>query len=323
MKNLARLVGHGVMVAGVVLATVPSAAQDFPARPLRIVVPNSPGSAQDLIARIIAPEMEKGIGQSIIVENRAGAAQAIGLEYVARQAPADGHTLASVSVESLASMALVVKELRFNPVQDLPSLIGLVEGRLFFGSASRQPWTNFQEFVAHARANPGRLNYGGSTPVVRLVSDLLIREMLGLDVVFIPYNATGPYDQALLAGDIHVGFSGGTFAMGSGARYRPLAVTGRTRYPALPNTPSLGELGYPDIPGVSFSLNIRAGTPKPIVDRLYMAASRALQNPNVRAQFAKIQFEVVERDPEAASQRLAQLAGMFAEVARKAGIQPQ
>jgi len=323
MSGVTRFVANVFAAACIVIGASQVIAQEFPTRPLRIIVPNSPGSAQDLIARIMGPELEKGIGQPVIIENRAGAGQVIGLEYVAKQAPADGHTLASVSVESLASLALVVKDLRFNPTQDLPPLVSLVEGRLFFGSSSRQPWTNFQEFVAHAKANPGRLNYGGSTAVVRLVSDLLIREMLGLDVVFIPYNATGPYDQALLAGDIHVGFSGGTFAMGSGSRYRPLAVTGRTRFPALGSTPSLGELGYPNIPGVSFSLNLRSGTPKPVVDKLYSAASRALQSPNVRAQLGRIQFEVVELNPEAAGKRLGELTTMFADVARKAGIQPQ
>jgi tripartite-type tricarboxylate transporter receptor subunit TctC len=297
-------------------------AQEFPTRPLRLVVATTPGQTPDTLARTMALELPKFLGQPVLVENKPGAASLIGYEYVAKQVPADGYTFGIVLVPDLATMPFTVKELRFDPLKDLRPFIGLVEVRLAFGSSTTLPWKSLAELAAYGKANPGKLNYGASLASIRLLTEAVIRD-LGMNVVHVPYTAGGPYLQALLAAEIQMGFIAEAPAMSLAEKFRTLAVTGEQRAPGLPAVPTFAELGYPRIRGVSYSLNVPAATPRPIIDRLHAAASRALQEPTARAQFEKMRLSVVGGTPESASARLAEEAKTFAEVARQVGIQPQ
>ena len=297
-------------------------AQEFPTKPLMLIVAQSPGTPPDVGARTIAPELSKFIGQPVIVENKTGAGNVIGYEYVAKQAPADGYTLLVVTVESLASLPVTSKDLRFDPLKDLPPVINLVEGKLVLGSSAKFPWKNFNEFVAYAKANPGKLNYGSAAPTVRLASEILLRG-LGADVTYVPYAAAGPYFQGMLSGDVHMGFISESAVFSMGDKLRVLAVSGDKRSVRFPDIPTFSELRHPQIPGASLSLNARIGTPKPVLDKLSSAASRALQQPELRARFAKIQYDVVDQSGESAIKKLEDIARIFADVAKKVGIQPE
>lgn len=297
-------------------------AQEYPTRPIRYIVPNSPGTQLDLVARIMAPEMAKLIGQPIVVDNRPGAGQVIGFEYVAKQAAADGYTVVVVNVETLAILPVTVKDLRFNPLQDLPPVIGLAEGRYIFGLSSKLPWGTFNELISFAKANPGKLNYGSSSSLGRLLTEGLIRD-LGVKVTHVPYSAAGPGYQALLAGEVHMSFIGEAPAVSFGEKLRVLAVTGEQRRSTFRDAPTFAELGHPQVPGISFSLNSPAGVPKAAFDKLYATASRALQQPETRAQFAKIQLEIIERTPEAAAKKLAAIGKQFSDIANKIGFRPE
>jgi tripartite-type tricarboxylate transporter receptor subunit TctC len=128
------------------------------------------------------------LGQPVVVENKPGADAIIGFEYVARQLPADGYTLVIAAVSGLATLKLTSKDLRFDPLRDLPPLTDMVEGKYVFGSSSGQPWKSFAEFVSYAKAHPGKLNYGASSTTVRMQTDALMRD-LGLDTVYVPYRS--------------------------------------------------------------------------------------------------------------------------------------
>ncbi len=189
-----------------------SYAQDFPTKPIRFIVPSTPGSSVDIVGRVMAPEMAKILGQAIVVENRPGGANLIGFEYVATQVPKDGYILAVASTNSLALLPLTVREIRFDPLKDLPPFIGVGESRLLFGSAPQLPWKNFNELIAYAKANPGKLNHGASAPISRLPTEIVMRSHR-IEAVYINYPTVGPYTTALWTADIHVGiFSDAQYA---------------------------------------------------------------------------------------------------------------
>lgn len=296
--------------------------QDYPNKPIRLVVANTPGTIADVAARVVAPDLARALATPVLVENRPGSGGLLGYEYVARQAPADGYTVVVVFVQDLPTLPLTVKDLRFDTLKELPPIIGLVEGRFIFGSAAGLPWKSFNELVAYAKANPGKLNYGSSSSLSRLITEALVRD-LGISVVHVPYAGGGPYLQGVVSGEVHMGIVNEPTAMSWGEKFRGLAVTGAQRLPALREVPTFSELGHPRIPGFSYSLNVRAGTPKAAVDKIYGAAVRTLDQPDVRSQFAKLRLEILGGTPEDAARYLAEQARFFADIARKVGIQPQ
>ncbi len=304
------------------LGAGPAMAQSYPAKPIRYIVPYGPGATLDTVARTMAPEMSKVLGQPVIVENKPGANAIIGLEFVAKQSPADGYTVTIAAVAGLATLPLTVKNLRFDPLLDLPPVIGLVEGAYVLGTSAKHSWRNFEEFAANAKANPGKLNYGASSTAVRLLSEALIRAA-GLNIVYIPYKEGGAYIASVAGGEVQMGFMSEGSAIGLGERFRALAVTGAARRPSFPAAPTFAELGHPQLRGVAYSLNVAAGTPKAIIDRLNAAATQALAQPGVKAQYAKMRLTIVGDSPEAAAKFLADLAKTYADIARSAGIEAQ
>ena len=314
----------GALVAGWLAAGLAggAAAQEYPNRPIRLVVPNTPGTIADIFGRALAQEMARTLGQPIVVENRAGANGTIGLEYVIKQLPADGYVFISTAVTALAGLPVTVKELRFDPLKDIPPFIGVAEGPYVFGSPAAAPWKSFAELVAHAKANPGKLNYGSPGTTVRLPMEALVRA-LGVQVVHVPYTGGAPYMQALVANEVQLGLIPESSANTMGERFRALAVTGDSRRPARPDVPTFRELGFPQIRGLAYSLNAPAGTPRAAIEKLHAAASRALKQPELRERMAKMGFEVTDQTPEVAAAALADEAKFMAEVAQRIGLQPQ
>lgn len=312
------------LLAGIALGSlaIGAMAQGFPNRPLRIIVPNTPGSSSDNTVRFMSPEFAKHLGQPVIVENRPGANSIIGSEYVAKQLPADGYTLLLVSVTGLASLPVTAKDLRFDPLNDLPPVIGLTDARFVWGISSTLPWKSFAEQVAAARASPGKLNWGSGDAATRLLAEAVIRE-LALDVVYIPYPTPAPFTRAVIGGEIQMSITAESAIASAGERYRILAVTGTRRQAPLLDVPTFAELGFPRIPGLGWSLNVRAGTPKAEVDKLYAAASQALKDTDVVSRYEKLRMEVNDQPPPVAARRLADTARLFAEMARKVGLQPE
>jgi tripartite-type tricarboxylate transporter receptor subunit TctC len=296
-------------------------AQAYPARTIRLIVPQTPGLLLDNLSRIMSNEMSRDLGVSIVVENRPGADGAVAYEHVAKSA-ADGYTLVGSAISNLAVLPLTAKDLRFDPLKDLPPFIAYADGRLMLGSSSTVPWKTYGEMVAHAKANPGKLNYGSVNANLRLVMESLIRES-GINVVYIPYAGGAAFLQALFASDIHLGFVGESGAESYGDKFRALAVTGSTRLAARRDVPTFAELGFPQVPGLRATLNGPAGMPKAVVDKLYDTASRALQQPAIRAQINKLYMEVINQPPDQAAKSLADEARMFGGVAKAIGMQPQ
>lgn len=310
-----------VVGCSAVLQLSAATAQEYPVKPVRWIVAQTAGTPQDAIVRVVAPQLSKVLGQPVIVENRPGAGNVIGFEYVAKQMPADGYTVVSALVADLALLPLNFKDLRFDPLKDLPPVVTYVQGRALLGSTAKAPWKTFKEMIAFAKQNPNKFNYGAPNAFVRF-SVAAILQHSGVEMSYIPYNAAGPYSQGLLSGDIHLGLVNSSNSI-VGENFRVLAVTGESRTERFPETPTFAELGLPSIGGASYSLNVRAGTPQPIIEKLYASVARAVQQPELKAQYAKLNQEIILLSPDVAAKQLADQARIFSDIAKKIGFQPQ
>lgn len=218
-----RLLSISVAVFWLLVAGI-SSAQVYLTKPIRLIVPNTPGSIADVISRIMIPEMSKYLAQPIVVENKAGAGGIVGYEYVAKQVSPDGYTIVSANPSTLASYPLMVKNLRFDPMKGLPPIISTVEGRTIFGSSSKAPWKTFNEFVAYAKANPGKLNYGTASALQQLTTAAILVPF-GVDAVHVPYSAAAAYYNDLVGGVV-IGVASASAAISFGDKFQALAVTG-------------------------------------------------------------------------------------------------
>lgn len=322
MRNPAKF-GFVLSFATVLAAAAGGAdAQQFPVKPIRIVVPNSPGSIQDTSSRLIAPYLGKNLGQAIVIENKPSTNSLLGYEYVAKQVPADGYTIACVLVPELAILPLVVKNLRFDPLKDLPPLIGYGEANLVLGTSPRRPWKTFGEIVAFGRANPGKLNYGASSPNFRLLAEAVVSG-LGMEVVHVPYTGGGSYFKGLLSGDVDFGFLPESIASSFGDKFRVLATTRKRRQGPFADVPTFGEVGLANIPNNGYSFNVPVGVPRPVLDRLFIGISQTLKQPEVRASLEKLQLDLQEQSPEVAAASLAEKAALYAELAKKINLKAE
>ena len=299
-----------------------STAQEYPNKLIRFVVPTTPGSSNDIAARTVGQEMSRILGHPIIVENKPGADQVIGMEHVAKYAPADGYTMVIVSVVGAALLPLINKNLRFDPLKDLVPVISLGEVKNVLSSSSEFPWKTFLELVTYAKGNPGKISYGSSTPSLLYPMVLILRD-LGIDASYVPYSTGAQYLLAIARAEVHMGMTSATGSLNLGRRVRILAVTGEKRTPPFLEVPTFAELGHPNIRGLSLSLSVRSVTPKAIFDKLHAAASRALQQPEVKTVFERNTMEVTNDTSEAAARRLAEEVKFFVDIAQKIEIPSQ
>ena len=271
-----------LVLAAAALAT-PALAQDFPTKPITIVVPFGPGTANDIIARQLAQEMTGTLGQSVIVENRAGATGNIATDYVAKSRP-DGTTLL------IASMSLLLNQVTGNSNADLTKDFAAVA---FSGSTlysafvpNELPVKNVADLVALARQQPGKLNYAGYVGGVPQFLGEMLNRAAKIDTVMVPYKSTPDALVDLMANRIQIWFTpvASGIPVQSSKQARMIAVTGDVRAGVLPDVPTFKEAGYPDLTvDVAYFLLAAKGTPQPIVDKLYAAIDKALQTPKVKA----------------------------------------
>ena len=258
-----------------------AAAQDYPAKPVRILVPYGPGGATDIIARIVAAKLTESLGQSFVVENRPGANGNIALEATAK-APADGYTLLVGNVSTNAiNETIYEKQLTIRPSRDLVAITKLVEIPHIVVASAALPANNIAELIALAKAQPGKINFAsvgmGSYPHLDMEKFM---KASGTEMVHVPYKGgAGQAIPAMVAGEVQLAF----FNMASllphikSGRLKALAAIPTQRIPELPNVPTLAEQGFPGIGTNAWQgMFAPAATPKPVVDKLYAAVAAAL-----------------------------------------------
>lgn len=296
-------------------------AQDYPSKTVRIVVPLAPAGGTDALARVLAAKLRDRLGQSVIVENRAGAAGNIGAEVVFNSPP-DGYTLLFTQPAPLVVNKALYGNLPFEPERFVPiALVSLQD--LLLAANPGVPFNTLEELVAYAKANPGKLNYGssgaGSAP--HLAAELF-KAMAGLDMVHVPYKGSGESQLATLSGEVDFVFFAFSSALANAraGKLRPLAVGGTKRNPQLPDVPSVSE-AVKGFQGSSWTALVAPpGTPPEIVNRLSAAVLSITKEPDVRKRLLDAGDESSDASPAEVAAFLKEETRRWGDVIRKAGI---
>lgn len=315
-----------IRVLFLLLALIANAAHaQYPNRPVKIIIPFAPGGASDFVGRILQPRLVELLGQSIVIENRPGASGSLGVEAAARSAP-DGYTLFLGNIGSIAINPGVFPKLAANPMTDLIAVTQVVDVPGALVANPSFPPNTVKEFVAYAKANPGKVNYAspGSGSQNRLEMEHLRKMEGGLQMVHIPYKGgAGPAVSALVTGETHLMFVTASSAMPmvKSGRLKILAVTSQRRVGELPSAPTMEEAGYPGfISGSWQGVFVPAGTPKEIVDRLYGVLVQAMISPEVVARLATGGVEAItSASPAAFADYVASETQRWGKAAKEAG----
>ncbi len=320
---------HALRVVACALAIMifagPAAAQNYPVKPVRMVVPFPPGGNTDIIARVFAPKMAENLGQQIVVENRGGAGSVIGTDVVAKAAP-DGYTILMVSAAHTINPAMI-KKLPYDSVKDFTPLALIADVPTAFVLHPAFPAKTVKEFIAIARARPGEINYStsGSGTVGHLAAELL-GSMARIKMVHVPYKGTGPSMIDLVAGQVQMQLSSMPAAIQyvRTGRLRLIAQTGKTRSAAAPDTPTMEEAGVPGfVVSSGFGMFAPANTPRAIVERIHAALVKALNDATVKDSLGKQGAEVVASTPDEYDQFNRAEIAKWIKVVAQAGITPE
>jgi tripartite-type tricarboxylate transporter receptor subunit TctC len=300
-------------------------AQPYPGKPVRVVVPSSPGGGTDIVARIVAPELAKRLGQQFVIDNRPGAGTMIGIEIVAKSPP-DGYALL-MTPSTLAINSALYKKVPYDPVRDFSPITELISSPSIIVVHPSVPVKTIKELIAFARARPGEMNYAsagaGTYPHMTME---LFQSMAKIKMVHIPYKGTGPAMIDMLAG--HTAVMAGTILSVMphvrDGRLRALGITSEKRSPVVPEIPTVSEAGLPGFESVQWSGFLApAKTPREIVTRLHAEATRILQQPETRERFAGDGADAVGNTPDEFGRFVQSELVKWAKVARNAGIKPE
>lgn len=273
-----------VLLSALALGTAGAAlAQDYPTKPIRFLVGVAPGGGTDFMARLVAQKLNEAWGQPVVVDNRIGATGLIAMEMLAKSAP-DGYTVIVFNVGHMMS-AHLARKVSFDPVKDFAPVSLMANGTSMLGLHPSIPARSVREFVAHAKAHPGKLSYasGGIGGIQHLATELLKREA-GIDVVHVPYKGSGPGTVALLSGQVQMFLTNALALLPhtKSGKVNGLAVTGDKRMKAAPDIPTFAEAGYPTV-DISLwqGMFAPAGTPNAVIDKLSSTIAAQVRTPEV------------------------------------------
>jgi tripartite-type tricarboxylate transporter receptor subunit TctC len=320
--NVARIACAALTAAA---AAAVFAQAGYPSKQVRMVVPSSAGGGTDIVARIIAPELSKRLGQQVIIDNRPGAGTMIGIE-VAAKSPPDGYTLL-MGLSTLAINSALYKKVPYDPQRDFAPITQAVSSASIIVVHPSVPVKTLKELIAFARARPGQINYAsaGTGTYPHMTMELFL-SMAKLKMVHIPYKGTGPAMIDMVAGQVAT--MAATILTGMpqirAGRLRPLGITSAVRSPIVPDIPTVAEAGLPGYESVQwYGMLAPARTPRDIITRLHGEATRVLQQPEIKARFAGDGADPVGSTPEEFTRYIQSELTKWAKVARDAGIQQE
>jgi len=299
-------------------------AQTYPSKPVRLVVGFAPGGAADTVARAFQEPLTRALGQPIVIDNRPGAGSSIAAEHVAKSAP-DGYTMLIASPSSILVNPLLTPKAGFQPLKDLAAISKVSSSPLILTVNPGVGVSSVKELIAHAKKNPGKLNFAssgnGSAPHLAAV---LFERLAGVDMVHVPYKGGAPAVQSVLAGDTQLSFATppSVLPLVQAGRLRALAVTSRAATPLVPGVPGMAEAGLPDYE-ISFwyGFFVPAGTPPEVVRRLFAATSQALKLPEIARMLARDGTETVgSASPEDYAAFLATDAKLWERIVKEGNV---
>ena len=271
-----------IAAACAICGAPPVAAQAYPARTVRVIVPYPAGGGIDIISRVIGERLSQRLGQAFVVENKPGAGTLVAAETVARAAP-DGHTLMITTDATITINPHLYAKLPYDAQKDFAPITQLVALNQLLLAHPAVPATTLGELIAYAKGNPGKLNYAsygvGSQPHLAME---ILKNQTGIDIVHVPYKGIPQAVPAAIAGEVQLTFSGAASSLAHirGGRLKALAIGGKMRLPLLPEVPTFAEAGFPDVPANAwFGLFAPAATPPSVIARLHGEVVRLLREP--------------------------------------------
>jgi tripartite-type tricarboxylate transporter receptor subunit TctC len=322
MKTARALSFATALLGAVPLAQAPVRSEDYPARPIKIIVPLAPGGLSDTLARIVSQRLAEVSGQTVVVENRTGGAGAIGMEAAARSAP-DGATLFMGGISTNSVLAHLTK-LGFDPDKDLVPIVHVATFPNVLVVNPALPVTSVRELVAYAKAHPGKLSNAsqGNAATGHLVGEQFKR-IAGIEMVHVPYRGAAPAIQDLLAGHVQVMFDSVTLQspLINDGKTRGLAVLNQQRIASLPDVPTMDEAGFPQMQsGAWFGLFAPAGTPRAAIDWINRETTKAFAAEPVRQRYLAQGTLLPLGSPEDFAAHIAAEQQKWGEVIRQASI---
>jgi len=298
----------------------PSAHAEYPERPIKFIAATTPGGMADLAARIVGAAMAKILNQTIVIENKPGAEQIIGMEFVAKGQPADGYTAIVIGIDGQALLPLTKKGLRFDPITDLTLVAGLGDTRGALVGPATAPFQNFKELLEAVKANPGKMNYGETGAQNRYPSQAVL-DALNLKATPVPFAGAAPVYMAVSSGTVDWVFIGESNATTLKPRVRLYALTGSGRSTLNPEVPTFAELGFSKVLGPAYALGVRSGTPAAIAEKLTAAAAAALALPEVKAAAQKVLLDLAFQNAEGARRQMMERYQLYQDYAKRRGLE--
>jgi tripartite-type tricarboxylate transporter receptor subunit TctC len=314
-----------ILLCAAWLAAGPSAAQQYPGKPIRLIVPSTPGGSVDTLARSIGPKLSERWGQQVVVENRAGAGGAIAAEVTAKSPP-DGYTLMLGTIASLAANLSLQKKLPYDPVRDFAPVSLVATQNLMLLIHPSVPAKSVKELVRFARSQPGKLTFGSAgNGTGSHLSGELFKQLAGLDIVHIPYKGVAPGLVDLIAGQISINIPSILSALphAQSGRARALAVTGSTRTRAAPELPTMQEAGIKGYESMTwYGIVAPVGTPPEVVNKLSAEVAAILKQPDTHERLSREGADPVGSSPQEFGRFMQSEIEKWRKVIRAAGIQP-
>ena len=303
------------------VAAIAQAQQGYPNRPIKLIVPWPPGGGVDTAARILSQGLTERLGQAVVVDNRPGVAGNLGTAIAAKE-PADGYTLLMGSLSPNSVNPWLYSKLGFEPIKDF-EYVGLAYiVPSFLVVPANSPANSAKDLVAIAKASPGKLNFGsGGVGSSQHLFSVMFNTSTGIQTVHVPYKGTAPAENGIIAGEIDYMVDPPTaLPFVEGGRMKALAVAAATRSPALPNVPTLDEVGIPNVyTSTWYGILAPAGTPKAIVDRLNKEINAVLKTPDVQARLLKNAAQSYDWSPEQFTKFAKDELERYKEVVRASG----
>ncbi|HYC34930.1 MAG TPA: tripartite tricarboxylate transporter substrate binding protein [Usitatibacter sp.] len=309
--------------AGTSFAQAPSS---YPSRPIKWVVPYTPGGITDSVTRMVTSKLQESLGQPIVVENKPGANSIVGADLIAKS-PADGYNVVTVIAAHAANATLYAGKLPFDPVKSFTPISLVAVAPLIMTVNNNFPAKDMKELIAYAKANPGKISFGSSGigAAAHLTTELL-KQTANVDMVHVPYKGTAPALTALISGDIQVLVDVPSSLMPHvrGGKIRALGMFSGKRVNGAPEVPTVVEAGGPAMESSTWVLFLApAGTPQPIVNRLSAEISKIVASPELKARFDQLGIEGVGSTPPEAARFLADEIAKWSKVITTAGVKAE
>ena len=323
MKLIKTAIAACCMMAFAVPAYAQSEAANFPDKPIKLVIPFPAGGTSDVLGRLVGDKLGQALGQTVVVENRAGASGNIGADYVARSNP-DGYTLVLLDLGNLTISPSVYPNLPFDPVKDLAPVSMLAYSPHLLVTTNSFPANTQEEFAAYAKANKGKVNFAaaagiGSAPHM---AGVLFAQKSGIDWSYIPYKGGAQALTDLVGGQVDATMNGmvATYPHVKSGKIKLLAVSSSKRLPQLPDVPTVSEMIPGFLTGSWQGVLAPAGTPKPVIEKLHAEMAKIVKMPDVQEKLATLGAEPIEMTPDEFGSWMKTQVTNWAEVVKTAGI---